>query len=210
MSCWLCSYTSSSQPFGSTTFNSRAVQSPFRMLDKIPMAGFLQSAVLGSDLNGPKRLREGENASSSSIKTNHIVTTSLQYNKHNLTFILPRTPGSPNELVLPQSQLAWFIEQPESVLSTTAAHYRQLAGAYAFQDHRVMTEVYQEHVVHKLLQRNVNSCCRTFGRHHDHLGRAAGRGAWGLEGCQILEHGVQHDAANRAHDVCQQARVPHP
>ncbi|KAK8173145.1 hypothetical protein BKA80DRAFT_340668 [Phyllosticta citrichinensis] len=84
-------------------------------------------------------------------------TRSLQYNKHNLTFILPRTPGSPNELVLPQSQLAWFIEQPESVLSTTAAHYRQLAGAYAFQDHRVMTEVYQEHVVHKLLQRNLGA-----------------------------------------------------
>ncbi|KAK8159886.1 cytochrome P450, partial [Phyllosticta citribraziliensis] len=80
-----------------------------------------------------------------------------KYNKHNRTFVLSRTPGSPNDLVLPRSQLAWFVEQPDSVLSTTAAHYRMLAGAYAFQDHRVMTEVYQEHVVHKLLQRNVKS-----------------------------------------------------
>ncbi|KAK7523788.1 cytochrome P450 [Phyllosticta citriasiana] len=80
-----------------------------------------------------------------------------KYNKQNRAFILPCTPGSPNELVLPPSQLAWFIEQPDSVLSTTAAHYRLMAGAYVFHDRRIMRDVFQEHVIHKLLQRNVNA-----------------------------------------------------
>ncbi|KAK8188398.1 cytochrome P450 [Phyllosticta capitalensis] len=80
-----------------------------------------------------------------------------KYSKRNRTFIIPCTPGSPNELVLPRSQLTWLVSQPDSVISTAAAHYKHLDGDYAFHDRSVLGDAYHEHVVHKSLLRNVNA-----------------------------------------------------
>ncbi|KAL0257050.1 hypothetical protein SLS55_007860 [Diplodia seriata] len=76
--------------------------------------------------------------------------------KSDRTFILPsQTPGAPPELVLPRSQMAWLLEQPDAVLSTSAAHYDALHGDYSFLTPALLADPYHEHVIHRSLARNL-------------------------------------------------------
>ena len=50
-----------------------------------------------------------------------------------------------------------MIDQPDNVLSTSAAHYDILHGGYAFVKPAILKDPYHEHVIHKNLARNLNA-----------------------------------------------------
>lgn len=79
-----------------------------------------------------------------------------RYSKHNRSFVLPASIGSAAETVIPRAQMSWMLEQPDDVLSTQAAHYDLLHGAYSFVDPVILRDPYHEHVVHKNFARNLN------------------------------------------------------
>jgi cytochrome P450 len=80
-----------------------------------------------------------------------------KYNRAGKIFVLPATLGMPAEIVMPRSQLTWMFDQPDSVLSTSEAHFDFLQGEYAFVDRVILKDPYHEHVVHKNLLRNLNA-----------------------------------------------------
>ncbi|KXT18658.1 hypothetical protein AC579_2685 [Pseudocercospora musae] len=77
-----------------------------------------------------------------------------KYGKQGQAYILPDVLGG-KHVVLPNEQLAWILEKPDSVLSTGAAHYDGLAGDYAFTDSDILRDLYHEHVVHQNMARKV-------------------------------------------------------
>lgn len=97
-----------------------------------------------------------------------------RYTKNNKVFVLPPTLGMQAEVVMPSSQLRWMFDQPDSVLSTSQAHYDFLQGDYAFVSPAILRDPYHEHVsvikyhmflladiyvkvIHKCLVRNLNA-----------------------------------------------------
>lgn len=80
-----------------------------------------------------------------------------KYSKNNRAFVFPASIGSSAETVIPRSQMAWMLDQPDSVLSTSAAHYDLLHGAYSFVTPAILKDPYHEHIVHKNLARNLNA-----------------------------------------------------
>ncbi|KAF2683889.1 cytochrome P450 [Lentithecium fluviatile CBS 122367] len=80
-----------------------------------------------------------------------------KYSKSGKAFVLPSMLGAPAETVIPQSQMQWLLEQPDSVLSTAAAHYDTLQGDYSFVKPVILKDPYHEHVIHKNLARNLNA-----------------------------------------------------
>ncbi|KAK7731801.1 hypothetical protein SLS53_008622 [Cytospora paraplurivora] len=79
------------------------------------------------------------------------------YSKKGQTFILPGLLGTPPEVVIPRSQMGWMLDQPDHIISTAAAHYDILNGRYSFVDSTILENPYQEHVVHRSLQRHLNA-----------------------------------------------------
>ncbi|KAL9135843.1 MAG: hypothetical protein Q9175_002948 [Cornicularia normoerica] len=77
-----------------------------------------------------------------------------KYGQNNLSYILPNISGR-TEIVLPRSQTAWLLEQPDNVLSTSAFHYDSLEGEYAFTTPQILKDPYHEHVLHKYLPRRI-------------------------------------------------------
>ncbi|GME55604.1 Nuclear cap-binding protein subunit 2 [Neofusicoccum parvum] len=80
-----------------------------------------------------------------------------KYSKNGRSFILPNMFGTPPEIVVPRSQMSWLLEQPDNVLSTSAAHYDQLHGDYSFLTPALLADPYHEHVIHRSLARNLNA-----------------------------------------------------
>ncbi|KAF2125560.1 cytochrome P450 [Dothidotthia symphoricarpi CBS 119687] len=80
-----------------------------------------------------------------------------KYSKRDELFVLPAVLGMTAEVVIPRSQMGWMLEQPDSVLSTSGAHYELLQGEYAFVKPIILQDPYHEHVVHKNLVRNLNA-----------------------------------------------------
>lgn len=80
-----------------------------------------------------------------------------KYHKHGRAFVLPSALGVPTEVSIPRSQMQWMIDQPDNVLSTSAAHYDGLNGEYAFITPALLKDPYHEHIVHKSLARNLNA-----------------------------------------------------
>lgn len=80
-----------------------------------------------------------------------------RFSKHDKVFVLPATLGMSAEVVIPRSQMSWMFDQPDSVLSTSEAHYDFLQGDYAFVEPVILRDPYHEHVIHKNLIRNMNS-----------------------------------------------------
>lgn len=78
------------------------------------------------------------------------------YSKHGRTFVLPGGLGSPPEIIVPRDQMRWLLDQPDSVVSTSEAHYDLLHGDYSFADPVLLSDPYHEHVVHRNLARNMN------------------------------------------------------
>jgi cytochrome P450 len=80
-----------------------------------------------------------------------------KYSKSDRAFVMPGMLGATAETVIPQSQMPWLLEQPDSVLSSLEAHYDVLVGKYSFVSPNILTDPYHEHVIHKNLARNLNS-----------------------------------------------------
>ena len=80
-----------------------------------------------------------------------------RYSKNNQLFVLPATLGTQAEIIVPKDQMQWMFDQPDTVLSTSEAHYDFLQGAYAFVDPFILKDPYHEHVIHKCLVRNLNA-----------------------------------------------------
>ncbi|KAF2826918.1 cytochrome P450 [Ophiobolus disseminans] len=80
-----------------------------------------------------------------------------KYSKKNKIFVLPATLGMRAEIVIPRAQMSWMFDQPDSVLSTSAARYEILQGDYCFVEPIILRDPYHEHVVHKNLVRNLNA-----------------------------------------------------
>jgi cytochrome P450 len=80
-----------------------------------------------------------------------------QYSKKNRVFVLPATLGMTAEVVMPRSQMSWMFDQPDSVLSTSEAHYDVLQGEYTFVEPIILKQPYHEHIIHRNLFRNLNA-----------------------------------------------------
>lgn len=80
-----------------------------------------------------------------------------KYSKRDKTFVLPAMLGTKAETIIPRSQMSWMLDQPDSVLSTSAAHYEVLHGDYSFVKPIILQDPYHEHVVHKNLARNLHA-----------------------------------------------------
>jgi hypothetical protein len=80
-----------------------------------------------------------------------------KYSKNDKVFVLPPTLGMSAEIVVPRSQMSWMFDQPDSVLSTSEAHFDVLQGDYCFVDPIILRDPYHEHVVHKNMVRNLNA-----------------------------------------------------
>jgi len=80
-----------------------------------------------------------------------------EYSKNNKIWVLPRTLGMQPEIVMPRTQMSWMFDQPDTVLSTSEAHYDFLQGEYSFVTPAILKDPYHEHVVHKNLVRNLNA-----------------------------------------------------
>lgn len=85
-----------------------------------------------------------------------LLTGYEKYNKNNNIFVLPPTLGMPAEVVFPRSQMRWLFDQPDSVISTSEAHFDILQGDYSFVEPIILRDPYHEHVIHKNLIRNLN------------------------------------------------------
>jgi len=70
-------------------------------------------------------------------------------------FLLPTPPARPYEIVLPRSQTAWLLDQPDSVVSAADAHNRILHGRYNFLGSRLAADVFHTRVVHRHLARHL-------------------------------------------------------
>jgi hypothetical protein len=53
--------------------------------------------------------------------------------------------------------MTWMFDQPDTILSTSEAHYEFLQGDYCFVKPVILRDPYHEHVVHKNLVRNLNA-----------------------------------------------------
>ncbi|KAF2641858.1 cytochrome P450 [Massarina eburnea CBS 473.64] len=79
------------------------------------------------------------------------------YSKHGKAFVFPSMLGATAQTMIPRSQMSWMLDQPDHVLSTSAAHYEVLHGDYSFVSKTCLKDPYHEHVVHKNLARNLNA-----------------------------------------------------
>ncbi|KAK3503414.1 cytochrome P450 [Neurospora crassa] len=75
-----------------------------------------------------------------------------KYGKHGRSFVTPSSPSQPDEIVIPQEQVAWMLEQPETVASTQESHKDVLFGTYNFFN---VDDHFPTKVMHKHLARNL-------------------------------------------------------
>lgn len=107
--------------------------------------------------HGPSWLAAPLNVLSSFTKTATWMSEGYNaHSKHGRTFVLPGGLGSPPEIIVPRSEMRWFLDQPDNVTSTSEAHFDILHGQYSFADPVLLGDPYHEHVVHKNLARNMN------------------------------------------------------
>ncbi|KAK4200834.1 cytochrome P450 [Triangularia verruculosa] len=74
-----------------------------------------------------------------------------KYNKKGMAFVVPSSPSRPLEIVVPKSQTAWMLEQPDRVLSTQEAHRDSLFNDYQFG----LDDQFPIRTIHKHLARNL-------------------------------------------------------
>ncbi|KAK0672033.1 cytochrome P450 [Cercophora samala] len=76
-----------------------------------------------------------------------------KYNKQGRAFVAPSSLSRPSEIVVPKSQTAWMLEQPDRVLSTKEAHNDTLFNHYQFG----IDDEFPVRTLHKHLARNLVS-----------------------------------------------------
>ncbi|KAL2162078.1 hypothetical protein VTH06DRAFT_7863 [Thermothelomyces fergusii] len=75
-----------------------------------------------------------------------------KYSKQGRAFVVPSGPYRPQEIVIPRSQTAWMLEQPDHVLSTKDAHRDTLHKEYQFFG---LDDGFPVRTVHNHLARNL-------------------------------------------------------
>ncbi|KAL2176197.1 cytochrome P450 [Thermothelomyces heterothallicus CBS 202.75] len=75
-----------------------------------------------------------------------------KYSKQGRAFVVPSAPYRPQEIVIPRSQAAWMLEQPDRVLSTKEAHRDTLHNDYQFFG---VDDEFPIRTIHKHLARNI-------------------------------------------------------
>ncbi|KAM5341603.1 hypothetical protein ACJ41O_014634 [Fusarium nematophilum] len=78
-----------------------------------------------------------------------------KYGKKGLPFIAPAPISRPPDVILPRSQIAWMMDQPDHVLSASEAHDRILYYEYNFLGADLAAEPFANRVVHKYLARHL-------------------------------------------------------
>jgi cytochrome P450 len=76
------------------------------------------------------------------------------YSKRGQSYVFPDFTGVP-QVIVPRSEMAWLLEQPDSVLSTSELHADILAGPYAFTHADILRDPYHERVIHRSLARRI-------------------------------------------------------
>ncbi|KAF4974404.1 hypothetical protein FZEAL_8678 [Fusarium zealandicum] len=79
-----------------------------------------------------------------------------QYGKNGLPFIAPSPMSRPSDVILPRSQIAWMMDQPDRILSASQAHDKILYTEYNFLGSD-FAEPFANRVVHKYLARHLPS-----------------------------------------------------
>jgi cytochrome P450 len=77
-----------------------------------------------------------------------------QYSKNGQTYVLPDFSGRP-EVIIPRGEMAWLLDQPDSVMSAAEFHSDSLAGPYAFTHPKILEDPFHEHVIHRSLARKI-------------------------------------------------------
>ncbi|CAM1505774.1 Fc.00g114110.m01.CDS01 [Cosmosporella sp. VM-42] len=78
----------------------------------------------------------------------------VKYGKNGLPFIAPAPISRAPDVILPRSQIAWMMDQPDRVLSSHHAHNSILYTEYNFLGKR-MAEPFANRVMHKYLARHL-------------------------------------------------------
>ncbi|KAF5025787.1 hypothetical protein F66182_2120 [Fusarium sp. NRRL 66182] len=78
-----------------------------------------------------------------------------KYGKKGLPFIAPAPVSRPPDVILPQSQIAWMMDQPDRVLSASEAHEKILFSEYNFLGSDLCLEPFANRVTHKYLARHL-------------------------------------------------------
>lgn len=78
-----------------------------------------------------------------------------QFGKNGIPFIVPQPLSRHSEIVMPRSQVAWMIDQPDHVLSTYDAHNAALFSRYNFLGRRLAHDPFPNRVMHKHLARHL-------------------------------------------------------
>ncbi|KAI5461908.1 cytochrome P450 [Mariannaea sp. PMI_226] len=80
-----------------------------------------------------------------------------KYGKRNMTFISPSCIALPDDVVLPRSQIAWMMDQPENVLATNECHSKTLNQPYNFLGHDLDHDNFGTRAVYRYLARQLPS-----------------------------------------------------
>ncbi|KAL2135049.1 hypothetical protein VTI74DRAFT_9969 [Chaetomium olivicolor] len=75
-----------------------------------------------------------------------------KYSRHGHAFVVPSAPSRAQEIVVPRSQTAWMLEQPDGILSTKEAHRDTLYNDYQFLG---VDDQFPIQTIHKHLARNI-------------------------------------------------------
>ncbi|KAM0321757.1 hypothetical protein ACHAPQ_009277 [Fusarium lateritium] len=80
-----------------------------------------------------------------------------KYGKKGLPFIAPAPISRAPDVILPQSQIAWMMDQPDRVLSASHAHDKILYNEYNFLGNDLAVEPFPNRVIHKYLARHLSA-----------------------------------------------------
>ncbi|KAF5670230.1 hypothetical protein FHETE_4602 [Fusarium heterosporum] len=80
-----------------------------------------------------------------------------KYGKKGLAFIAPAPISRPPDIILPRSQIAWMMDQPDRVLSASHAHDKILYTEYNFPGNDLSVEPFPNRVIHKYLARHLSA-----------------------------------------------------
>ncbi|KAH7161634.1 cytochrome P450 [Dactylonectria macrodidyma] len=81
----------------------------------------------------------------------------LQYGKQEVAFVVPASISRPDDVILPRSQIAWMMDQPDDVLSANDAHSHILHSPYNFLGHDLDRDAFASRAMHKYLARHLTS-----------------------------------------------------
>lgn len=80
-----------------------------------------------------------------------------KYGKQDVAFVAPASISRPDDVILPRSQIAWMMDQPDSVLSADHAHSHLLHSPYNFLGHDLDRDAFASRAMHKYLARHLSS-----------------------------------------------------